>query len=307
MAAATARGEMTDYLNDYAHLREATLNVGTALASVQPSIPDLEGKGLKLHIEGKLGRLKPSSPPPAPLKARGEGGVRFDSDVGSAAFCAILQMLESFPRWSHVSNWEEVQEVYFAAALPRDALDGLEDESRSVEVRSTVRTLSGLTVSHTVKKRIERIDLAIQNVDAGACAIGTCSQSGASFPLDARITISLEKLVPDGALPLAVHPRKVRIRQSKSFFLASLGVARDCYSFELSVNFEGKTKTEAEGRQRQSEGGTYEVVITCLAPKEYLETSGDPMSLALSVILKLLDFPIALNPNSSVSFAPTRA
>ena len=294
---------MADYLNDYAHLREVAVNVGSVLSKLQPCLHDFEDRGLVLLVEGKLGRLlgaaddeQTGGPPP-----------RFDVDVGSAAFCAILQMLESFPRWNRVTNWEETQEVYFTVVLPRDVLNGLEEESRPVEVRSTVRTMNGLAVSHIAKKRIEHIDMAIQNVDAGACALGTCSQFGATIPLDARISISLAKFIPDTALPLAVCPKRVRIKQSKTFFLSSLGVAKECYSFELGVTYEGRTKTEAESKQSKSEGATYEVLLSCLAPKEYLETSGDPICLALSVILKLLDFAAALNPNSSVSFAPAKA
>ena len=276
---------------DYAHLRGAAIEVGAIISEVQPSLTNIEENGASLELEGRLGKI---------------GGTCFNPDVGSAAFCAILALLETFPRWSRITPWEETQDIYFTAVLPSSTLTGLDEESRPVQVRSTVRVSATgeLEVIHVVKKKLRRVDLAMQSVDVGACALGTCATGGALQPLDARIALSIEKQVPADVLPVAVSPDLVRIKQRKRFFLASLGVPKDCFSFDLTIVYQGRTKSEAEINQRRNENASFEIECECLAPRDYLRTAGDPMCLGLSIIVKLLDFVSALNPSSNVTFVP---
>jgi hypothetical protein len=283
--------ETQEYLADYAHLRSAALEVGSMIAEVQPGLSELAENNTCFELEGRLGKLTPTG---------------FDPNVGSTAFCAILSMLETFPRWSKVTPWQESQDVFFTAALPASALVGLEESGRPVQVRTTVQSSvdGSIEILHIVKKKLKRVDLALQNVDVGACALGTRASGCAALPLDARVSSSLERSVSSSILPVAVSPDLVRIKQRKRFFLSSLGVPTDCFSFDMSIVYSGRTKTEAEHKQQQNDQASFEVECECLAPREYLKTSGDPVCLGLSVIVKLLDFASALNPASSVTFVP---
>ena len=291
MTAATDKPDY-DYLADHAHVAEAARAVGAMLSELQPALP-VGSEGV-LELEGRLGRFGPSG---------------FDPDVGSSAFCAILGMLESYRGWSRVSPWEETQDVFFSATLPQGTLPP-EDDGRPVQVRTSVGgSASGtMEVAHIVKKKLRRVDLTLQNVDVGACALGTQAPGGAAYPLDARVATSLEWPVPAEALPVAVRPDLVRIKQRRRFFLPSPGVDGDCFRFDVTIVYRGKTKSEAEARQRSGEGASFEVECECLAPDAYVRSSsGDPLCLALSVVLKLLDFASALNPASCVTFVPTPA
>ncbi len=274
-------GEPPDYLALHPHLRAASLEVGRHIADLQGTLAELEEAGARLELEGRLGRLV-------------EG--RFDANVGSDAFCAVLSMLESFPRWSRTTGWEETQDVFYAAPLPGP------EGPREQEVRTSVRAARGrLEVEHLQKQKLRRVDLALQRVDDGCAPGGAC----AALPLDARITLAAERPLRAEVLPLAVSPRYVRIKQRKRFFLPSVGVPRDCFSFDLSIVYAGGTKSEAERRQRAGEEASFEVECECLAPREYLRTTRDPVCLALSVLVKLHDFAAALNPGAATTFVPT--
>jgi len=292
-----ATEDKPDYLAEHAHVSEAARAVGAMLCELQPAMQQLEVSQASLELEGRLGRFGPSG---------------FDPDVGSSAFCAILVMLESFQGWSRVSQWEETQDVFFSTTLPLGTL-GPEDDGRPVQVRTSVAWGTGsgaeaMEVTHVVKKKLRRVDLALQNVDVGACAIGTQAPGCAAFPLDARIAASLEWPVHPSALPVAVHPDLVRIKQRRRFYLPSPGVEGDCFRFDVTIVYRGKTKTEAEARQRAGDGASFEVECECLAPHAYIKSScGDPLCLALSMVVKLLDFASALNPVSCVTFVPTPA
>jgi hypothetical protein len=292
-----ATADKPDYIAEHAHVAEAARAVGAMLAELQPVMEQLQQLDTaSLELEGRLGRFGPSG---------------FDPDVGSSAFCAILGMLESYHGWSHVSQWEETQDVFFSATLPPGFLSP-EDDGRPVQVRTSVNSggPKGATmeIAHIVKKKLRRVDLALQNVDVGACALGTQAAGCAAFPLDARVATSLEWVVPPDVLPVAVRPDLVRIKQRRSFFLPSPGVDGDCFRFDVTIVYRGRTKSDAEGCQQAGKGASFEVECECLAPQAYMHSSsGDPLCLALSMVVKLLDFASALNPASCVTFVPTPA
>jgi hypothetical protein len=107
---------------------------------------------------------------------------------------------------------------------------------------------------------------------------------------------------------VAVTPDVVRIKQRKRFLLPSVGIEGDTFAFDLTVVYAGSNKSEAEKDQRNNENASYEVEVECLAPGSYLSTCGDDGScLALSIIVKLLDFAQHLNPSIAVTFSPRGA
>lgn len=280
--------DKADYLAEHAHVAEAARAVCAMLSELQPMMQKLDTA--VMEIEGRLGRFGPTG---------------FNPDVGSSAFCAIVNMLESYQGWSHVSPWEEIQDVFFSATLPAGILPP-EEDGQPVQVRTSVGGSGTMEVTHMVKKKLRRVDMNLQNVDVGACAIGTQAPGCTAYPLDARIGTSIEWPIAAESLPVVVlRPELVRIKQRRRFFLSSPGVPGDCFSFDVTIVYRGKTKTEAEAKQSAGEGASFEVECECLAPSDYIKScGGDPLCLSLSVVVKLLDFASALNPSSCVTFVP---
>lgn len=280
--------DKADYLAENAHVAEAARAVCAMLSELQTMMQKLETG--TVEIEGRLGRFGPSG---------------FNPDIGSSAFCSIVSMLESYQGWSRVSSWEEIQDVFFSTTLPAGALPS-EEDGHPVQVRTSVGGSGTMEVVHIVKKKLRRVDMNLQNVDVGACAIGTQACDHADYPLDARVAISVEWPISTESLPIVVlRPDLVRIKQRRRFFLSSSEIPGDCFCFEVTIVYRGKTKTEAEAKQCAGEGASFEVECECLAPNAYIrKCGGDPLCLALSIVVKLLDFASALNPTSCVTFVP---
>ena len=273
--------EMGEHLLQYRDLREAAIAAGAVVEAVRHALEQL-GEGETVELEGRLGLLTPQG---------------FCADVGEA-FGPIVQMLESYPRWSNVSNWQESEDVFFVATI----------NDRPQEIRSRISYQEGgLSVHNITKRRLGCADLVLRSTDPGCCALATERElTGAQ--LDARISACLETTIPLEVLPPAVRPTGIRLKRRKSFYLASLAVPNEAFRFDCTLTWHGATKREAE--KNQAEGLTLrrEVEVECLLPREYLQSChGDCTYLSLSIILKLLDFASALNPHTSVAFTPAHA
>ena len=283
----------TDMMLSFSSLKEAALAGGTVVHCAKRFLQE-EGKLQgRVEIEGRLGKAGP-------------GG--FSSDIGSASFCTILQLLETYPRWSHVSKWEESQDVFYTLSLPPGTTNSGSaggSGGGQVQVRTSVTSKDGHhAIEHIVKRKIKQADFSLQSMDQGSCALGT-DTGKLTDDVAARITASLETLLPADVLPVAVTPDVVRIKQRKRFLLPSVGIEGDTFAFDLTVVYSGASKSEAERNQRLNENASFEVEVECLSPSEYLSTCGDEAScLALSILVKLLDFAQHLNPTIVVTFVP---
>jgi hypothetical protein len=260
--------EKPDYLSQNAHLRDVALEVAAL-------IEECRGHEMHVELEGRIGLL---------------GSKGFRGNISSSCFQNILLMLESFPRWSHVDDWSESQDVCYI--------------HNGTQVRTRVTYGEEISVSHITKKRIGNVDMRLHSLDTGACALAT-SHDGIVYHLDARVSASIEEVISD--VPSACRPNLVRIKQRKSFYLSSLGIDGDAFCFDMTMCWMGSTKTEAEEKQATCMDTLYEVEVECLDMKKYLDSCGnDAICLALSLILKLHDFVAALNSQMSVTFLPVK-
>lgn len=289
--------EQTDILAEFPHLREAALLVSKlirdARSHMSPAGTALDSRRTWLEIEARLGR---------------EGNSGFEANIGNQAFASLLQLLESYPRWIRVVPWTESQDVFFDVDLPPLSRGG--EYMSGSEITTEVRTTAGpnadneFEVKHVIKRRLHMADLYVTALDAGSCSIAL-PKDELQMKLDARVTANLECVVPAELLPIAVVPKRIRIKQRKKFILGSLGVDKETFSFDMSICYSGITKTEAEQNQMCNLDPTYEVEVECLCPSEYLNSCADDETyLALSLLLKLHDFVAALNPQSTVTFQP---
>ncbi len=283
--------ERRDVLSDFSHLRDVATQVAALIADMRKlldSASDTEGEALEL--EARLGKMHEGT---------------FVSDVGHANFSALLQLLQSYPRWSRVTEWHESQDVYYHVALSGTGARG-GDCSKTL-VRSCVGANANgdFQVQHSTKQRLANVDMQMRLLDADSCSVG---RSRGLVPgqaaLDIRVSTSIERALSSDLLPIAVCPETVRIKQRKRFFLTSLGVVAETFSFDLSVVYTGKTKSEAEKKQSTQSEPRFEVEVECLAPRQYLQSrGGEDIMLALSLILKCHDLASSLTPGS-VTYVP---
>lgn len=287
--------EQRDVLAEFAHLRDAAVQVAKLISDVRAHIgnsgaPVGGREGSTLELEARLGKMH-------------EG--RFEPNVGHASFCSILQLLESYPRWARVSPWQETQDVFYTVELPPEY-----SADSGAGARTQIRTSVGvdadgdIEIVHHSKQKLRHVDMEMRLMDAGSCSLDI-SRDTKTEGFDARVSASLERFIPPELLPIAVAPDLVRIKQRKRFFLASLGVESEAFSFDLTIVYAGRTKSEAEQRQSLQEEPSFEVEVECLQPREYLRSSGgEDIMLALSLILKCHDFSSALNAASAVTYVP---
>jgi hypothetical protein len=260
-------------------LRDAAVSAAGVVEVVKRALAQAADNE-SVELEGRLGRVLPDG--------------SFSSDVGDA-FGSIVQMLDSYPRWSRITEWQDSEDVFFLAQV----------EGSSREIRSRVSYgEAGLSVHNIHKRRIAAADLKLKSTDPGCCALEH-TEDIVGVQLDARITASLERTVPLEALPPAVKPTGVRLKRRKSYFLASLAVPGETFRFDCTLVWQSDNKRTAEKLQMEGAAPRHEVEVECLLPAKYLESCrGDSTYLALSLILKLLDFAAALNPHTSVAFVP---
>jgi hypothetical protein len=279
-----------DVLSQFSHLRDVAMQVARLISDVRAHLSASREHGV-LEIEARLGKMHD----------RG-----FEPDVGYDSFCRILQLLESYPRWTRVTPWQETQDVFYTVELPSE-YGG--KSGNSTQIRTTVGSDAHgeLEVVHHTKQRLRHVDMEMRLMDYKSCSMNVTRDSRVGG-FDVRVVANLERGVPSELLPIAVSTDLVRIKQRKRFFLSSLGVEGEVFSFDVSVVYSGKTKSEAERKQSQQQGPCFEVEVECLQPQEYLKSSGgEDIMLALSLILKCQDFSSALNPSASVTYVPVHA
>ena len=281
--------EKRDVLAEFSHLRDAAIEVASLITDsrIYMTNPVLHGE---FELEARLGKIC--------------NGL-FEPNIGQTAFCSVLQLLESYPRWSRISQWHETQDVFFSMELPENI------PSKHQGQKTLIRTTIGenaegeFELTHCYKSKINKVDMEMQTIDSSSCSMNV-TRNTKFEGFDARISASLEKKIPVELLPIAVVPEFVRIKQRKRFFLTSLGIDKETFSFDATIVFSGKTKSEAEQKQSRQENPSFEIEIECLQPREYLKSCGEDIMLALSLILKCYDFSAALNSSSEVTYIPIK-
>jgi hypothetical protein len=279
-----------DVLSHFSHLRDAAVHVARLISDVRGYLNSSGCEGV-LEIEARLGRVH-------------EKG--FEANVGQATFCGVLSILESYDKWSAVTPWQESHDVFYSVELPPECGG---ESGRATQIRTAVGADSSgdLHVLHHVKRRLKYVDMELRLMDMKSCSLSVTRDSNVGG-LDVRVVASLEVKVQPELLPIAVSTDLVRIKQRKRFLLASLGVEGETFSFDLSVVYCGRTKSEAEQKQSLQQSPSFEVEVECLRPREYLRSSGgEDIMLALSLILKCHDFSTLLNQSASTTYVPVRS
>ena len=181
--------EQRDVLAEFSHLRDVALQVAELIKTVRGQMGPADSEGGKLELEARLGKINDK---------------HFDSNIGHAAFCSILQMLESYPRWSRVSPWQETQDVFYTVELPTEYSTSATNGKTQIRTSVGVDTAGDVEIIHHTKERLRYVDMEMRLMDTESCNINVRRSNVDGF--DVRVAASFEKPIPAEVLPIAVSP-----------------------------------------------------------------------------------------------------
>ena len=278
-----------DMIMDNADLQQAAQILSRQIGMIRDSFGDDNGKRTRLRAH--LGCAR---------------GASFETNLDISVFSQILGMLESFPRWSKVTSWEETQDVFYVANIPT----GAQDKGDKGDVQKTL-VKTGMTVDgnsfalkHTTTAKVFSVAFGTHALNTGSCMLAT-DRENLTYPLDIKAEAVVVHDINSDLLPIAVDPQQVRIKQKKRFFLKSLGLEDDIFVFQVLITYSGTKKRDAEQKQKNQKDGHHEVSVECLDCNGYLRScGGEELTLALSVLMKLFDFVSALNHDHALALLP---
>lgn len=242
--------------------------IAKAAGAVGPLITDLRGMcrtvspDHTIELEARLGRIQ----------MHRNRSPRFSPGVSNDYMHKILQMMGTFPEWYRVDDWVHEQDFIY----PNDHGDS---------VRSRVifdKHGQSMKVEHVKKRRRQVQDL--KNTMHAQEDDGMYRNAW-----DVRISLSTEEPVQIEDLPPTIHPSFVRVKNRKSFWYRPSTFEEAVWRFDLTVAWEGETKSEAEQKQRM-EPGRFEIECEMVDPAAYLSAeSHDDLYVATSLLLKIRD------------------
>ncbi|AVK74722.1 hypothetical protein pqer_cds_300 [Pandoravirus quercus] len=247
-----------------------------------------------IELEARLGTL------------RDDGS--FEPGVEAASWYAVLALLETGDTWDAARShgWREDHVTHYVLPL----------------TDQPVRTIASyeehhIAVVHQHKSVIEkRTFAAVPGAPSAACcgsvdgkpSAGSSSvaSSGARCRrrrrgYDLRVALSHEEQVLPNRVPNVAQPERVAIRQRRRF-------AAGAWAVDLTMVWSGRTKEEAEQRQRRS-APEYHVEVECIDPVGYLDGHADDIDIAASVLMRIVDLvdPEATARNRAAGLAAAAA
>lgn len=212
-------------------LTAAVTHIGPVVAQYRQALQDKQQ-----HVELKVR-----------LGKRATGGMRWDTDIGSATFYAVHSLLDTYDGWLRKQVHVDSHEYLFAHG--------------SMQVRTTVSLASHVAVTHVRKLSLASLDLKL-----------------VTQPFDLRVSVKTEIPVEGATLPPIVEPHTVRVKKCSSFWLEK-------WRFNLTQLWSGATRSEAELNQATGKC-TYEIDVECVCPLSTLSTLSDDY-VSLSMLLKV--------------------
>lgn len=244
-----------------------------------------------IELEARLGTLR-------------EDGS-FEPGVEAASWYAVLALLETGDAWDPARShgWREDHVTHYVLPL----------------TDQPVRTIASyeehhIAVVHQHKSVIEkRTFAAVPGTPSPACCGADARSSPSSSSnngarcrrrrrgYDLRVALSHEEQVLPNRVPNVAQPERVAIRQRRRF-------AAGAWAVDLTMVWSGRTKEEAEQRQRRV-APDYHVEVECIDPVTYLDTHGDDTDVAASVLMRIVDLvdPEATARNRSAGLEPGTA
>ena len=206
---------------------------------------------------------------------------RFHAGVDRTFAARVLCKLETATCWTHVRDWTEQVDRFYALA------SGVSARTSTIAGVDTVTGQPTTSVVHVTKVEIGHVDVtwaAPLSADSSVASI-SCAQDGSVH--DVRVSIKHELPVPESELPDRVDVMQlVRIKQRKSFVYVS--PSGGTWSYDVTLVYAASTYAAALELVRLGTSTQYEIEIECVQPVEQ-HTKRGAQQLALSLLLKIAD------------------
>lgn len=208
-----------------------------------------EGNNCEFELEARLGKL---------VSDQHTGKQKFVSGVDDQLFFAIETLL-LHGKWDMIYKWTNISDFLYHPHHVNVANISQYDTLR-------VTNIGGNQQEHLVKKTLERNDF--KNI----------GDEISSY--DIRISLAQELKIQPESLSVVKTPFKVRIKHRQSFFLVEPlyegSKTNIRYRYDLTVVWEGDTKSQAETKQMNEEPpNSYEVEIECEGVNSFEEVEYD--------------------------------
>ena len=262
---------MPNYIHKYPQIADAIQQVQSMID--QWKADTLQGS---FELEARFGRWK---------------GQYFESGVTKAFIEKVLELFQTYPQWSSVTDWEETHDYFHHS---ENKAKGLIRTTASFRSDSKSGSVQKSIVTHHIRKHVlSKFDFQYK----------TPQLSPPKFQFDIRVNLNFEERVPDQELPSIVNPSSMRIKSRKSFFYKSdnFPAATPLWKFDITRSWTAATRSDAEMKQKNGET-TFEFELECLNPHALMLTpKHDSWYVASSLLIKMRDFMIFANATQSTS------
>jgi hypothetical protein len=202
--------------------------------------------------------------------ARGD----FVPGIPQTLMALVEQSFDLGTYWKSVSDWQVIQTYFHESAIPGD--------KRRLRTE-TCLSPDGVAIDTICKERVRSTDLQTVANDL-------------AHPLDVRIAVSRETVVPAAQIPAIVVPSEVHIKERKSYWYVSksTGTGRPTWLYTLTRRWSAPTMEEATLRQVRRDMPVCEIEVECVDHDMLLRETPDRIAFnVLHVVTQMLK---ALSP-----------
>jgi hypothetical protein len=210
----------------------------------------------------------------------------FDPGVEPASWYAVLALLDTNDAWDTARShgWREDHVTHYVLPLtdqPVRTIASYEEHRIAVvhQHKSVIEKRTFAAVPGASSPLCCGTDPKMPSASAHGTGNGRCRRRRRGY--DIRVALSHEEQVLPNRVPNVAQPDRVAIRQRRRF-------AMGAWAVDLTMVWSGRTKEEAEQRQRRSPP-EYHVEVECIDPVGYLETHLEDVDVAASILMRIVD------------------
>jgi hypothetical protein len=262
---------MPNYIHKYPQISDAIQQVQSIIDQWKS-----ETQNGSFELEARFGRWK---------------GQYFESGVTKAFIEKVLEMFQTYPQWSTVTDWEETHDYFYNSDTTSKGLIRTTASFRVDEKSESGR--KSIVTHHIRKHALSKFDFQYK----------TSQLLTPKFQFDIRVNLNFEERVLDHELPSIVNPSSMRIKSRKSFYYKSdnFPATTPLWKFDITRSWTAATRSDAEMKQKNGET-TFEFELECLNPRALmLSPKHDSWYVACSLLMKMRDFMIFANNSHSKS------
>ncbi|AVK75872.1 hypothetical protein pneo_cds_265 [Pandoravirus neocaledonia] len=227
----------------------------------------------------------------ARLGTVGENGS-FEPGVEPTSWYAALALLEMGDAWDEARShgWREDHVTHYVlpltnepvrtiASYGKERISVVHQHKKVIEKRTFLAVAGDPSASCCAAAATTTSAMQTGGSGGGAAAAARCKRRRRGY--DVRVALSREEQVLPNRVPNVAHPEHVAIRQRRRF-------ASGAWAVDLTMVWSGRTKEEAEQRQRRGPA-QYHIEVECIDPVAYLDSHAHDVQVAASVLMRIVD------------------